>query len=229
MVENGPEIEVTGPAEVCPKRPLWVVCDQDPSLRYPGSCDAYRCGTCGPRKALQAAALAAWGVRHADRARFFTGTLAPEDWQARRQKMRDLRRYLAKRGHKWECAWTTERGSRTGMVHVHGLQHGDYVPQRLLQEIWGARVDIRKIETGGVARYVTKDALKVAGYTVKGSAASMGVDRMNAFLDLNGGRPMHWSRGFLHGLTKRDALSALREDLSDGQERTWHLEPGVAS
>ena len=225
---NGPEIAVERPLVPCPKRPLWVVCDQDPSVRYAASCDAYRCSVCGPRKALQAASLGAYGIRHADRGRFVTLTQAPEDWQQRRQKMRDLRRLLARRGFQWECAWATEKGSRTGMVHVHGLQHGSYVPQRVLQEVWVARVDIRKVQTGGVARYVTKEALKVAGYTVKAGTASTTVDGMHDFLDLNGGRPMHWTRGYLHGLSKREALQALRRELATTEgELTWHLEPVI--
>lgn len=228
--ESATEIRVIGADEICPKRPQIVVCDQDPSLRQPASCDAYRCPACGPRKAMQSAAIAAWAVRRCDRARFVTLTLAPEDWQQRRQKMRDLRRLLAARGIRWEVAWATEKGSRTGMVHVHALQHGSYVPQDVLQDVWGAHVDIRAIPradlAGGVARYVTKDALKVAGYTVKGStASSAGHDQ---FLALNGGRAMHWSRGFLHGQTKREAASSMKSELSRGEPRTWHLEPWYA-
>jgi hypothetical protein len=94
-------------------------------------------------------------------------------------------------------------------------------------DAWGAGVRIQRVETGGVARYVTKEALRVAGYTVKGSTASTTADAMNAYLDLNGGRPLHWSRGYLHGLTKRQALNALRAELADGEVRTWHLEPAT--
>lgn len=175
---------------------------------------------------MTSAAIAAWSIRHADRARFVTLTLAPEDWQARRQKMRDLRRYLNRRGIAWEAAWSTEKGSRTGMTHVHALQWGDYVPAAVLNEVWGARTNIKAVETGGVARYVTKEALRVAGYTVKGSTATPGKGYQD-YLDLNGGRPMHWSRGFLHGLDKRSALTAMKAELSQGEVKTWHLEPVI--
>lgn len=217
------EIRVDRP--ICPRRPAWLVCDQDPALRRPASCDSYGCDACGQGKALQAAAIAAWGIRHADRGRFVTLTLAPEDWTRRRQKVRDLRRLLAARGYQWEQAWTTEVGSSTGMVHVHALQHGDYVPQAELQDVWGARVDIRKIATGGVAQYVTKEALRVAGYVVKGTDAEHG--GIGQHLALNGGRAMHWSRGFLHGSTKREAYASLKAELSEGQALTWHLEPAI--
>lgn len=221
--ESVDEIRVIGADEICPKRPYVVVADDDPNLRFPASCDAYSCDKCGPRKAQQAAALATWAIRHADRARFVTLTLAPEGWQQRRQKVRDLRRLMRRRGFEWETAWTTEAGEKTGMVHVHALQHGSYVPQRILQEVWGARVDIRKVRTGGVAQYVTKDALKVAGYVVKRTTAELG--GLADHLALNGGRAMHWSRGFLHGLDKRAALASLRDELADGVPHDWHLEP----
>lgn len=224
VVEKTPEIVVEGVGRICPKRPMVVVCDQDSSLRYPASCDAYRCECCGPRKAMQAAALGAWAIRQADRGRFFTGTLAPEDWQARRQKMRDVRRYMARRGYPGlEWAWSTEKGSKTGMVHVHALVHGPFIPAPVWNEVWGARTNIKAIRTEGVARYVTKESLRVAGYSVKGTRA--GMESMQEALDLNGGRPLHWSRGFLHGRTKRDAMTELRAELAGGEERTWHLEP----
>ncbi|HEY9290576.1 MAG TPA: hypothetical protein VIP98_04775 [Microlunatus sp.] len=216
------EVRVIGADQICPKRPYVVVADDDPSLRFPASCDTYACAKCGPRKAMQAAAIAAWAIRHADRGRFVTLTLAPEDWQQRRQKVRDLRRLLRGRGYDWETAWTTEAGKETGMLHVHALQHGSYVPQSHLQEVWRARVDIRKVETGGVAQYVTKDALKVAGYVVKGATAEH--DGLADHLALNGGRAMHSSRGFLHGLDKRGALADLRTELAAGMPHDWHLE-----
>lgn len=177
---------------------------------------------------MTAAAIAAWSIRQVEHPRFFTGTLAPADWQARRQKMRDLPRYLAKRGYPgWQSAWSTEKGSKTGMIHVHALVHGPWVPAAVLNDVWGARTNIKAIRNDGVARYVTKESLRVAGYSVKGNRA--GAEGMQDALDLNGGRPLHWSRGFLHGLTKREALVQLRAELDDGKEaRTWHLEPVIA-
>jgi hypothetical protein len=86
-------------------------------------------------------------------------------------------------------------------------------------------VDIREVKNlrdrGGAAVYTVKEALKVAGYTVKGATASgAGLEQ---HLALNGGRPAHWSRGFLHGKTKREALTALRTELAGGEAMTWRL------
>jgi hypothetical protein len=68
-----------------------------------------------------------------------------------------------------------------------------------------------------------KEARRVAGYTVKEATGDHG--SLLEHLALNGGRAAHWSRGFLHGMTKREALSDLRSQLSDGEALTWRLVP----
>jgi hypothetical protein len=168
-----------------------------------------------------------WALRHVEapsRARFFTLTLAGQGWPALRQKVRDARRLLVAEGYDWETGWAREAGELNGMLHIHGLQHGRHkVPQDRLQDLWGARVDIREVkglrDKAGAATYTVKEALKVAGYTVKGA------DNLGEHLALNGGRPAHWSRGFLHGKTKREALADLRAELADGEALTWRLVP----
>jgi hypothetical protein len=150
--------------------------------------------------------------------RFVTLTQAPEEWQARRAKVRKLRMRLAQLGRTTEWAWTTERGSRTGMIHVHALQRGSYVPQRELEELWGRRVDIRKIgDAGAVAGYAMKEASRVAGYAMK-----EGRSNLSRHLDLNGGRGCHLSRGYLHGLTSAEVWAILHPSDPD---LTWLLVP----
>lgn len=227
MHENRGDVDLL----ICPRRPYWVVALERPDLRFPASCDTYGCGICGPRKSTQTAAVMTWALRHVEapaRARFFTLTLACQDWPALRQKVRNARRLLVAEGYDWECAWAREAGGKTGMLHVHGVQHGRHkVPQDRLQDLWGARVDIRAVkglrDRTGAATYTVKEALKVSGYTVKGATSSAA--GLAEHLALNGGRPAHWSRGFLHGKTKRDALAALRSELADGEPLTWRLVP----
>ena len=212
------------PPGICPKKPYWLTSIEHPELRFPASCDAYGCLCCGPRKAEQVAALMTWAIRQAGRARFLTFTLAPADWQTRRQKIRDVRRWALDQGYEWEIGWATERGSQTGMVHVHGIQHGaQKIPRAALQERWGAIVDVRAVKTPKAGVYAVKDALRVAGYAVKNATADH--EGLLAHLELNGGRAAHWSRGFLHGLTKREALAEARAELSDGEVLTWVLVP----
>lgn len=218
--------EKEGPTglKLCSKRPAWVVCDQDPTVRFPQSCDAYRCPTCGPRKARTAAAILTWGAAQVTRRRLVTLTAVPDDFQRARAQVRDYQRRLREDGYDFEWAWAIEANPRGTGFHAHGVQHGDYVPQRLLQDRWGGRrVDVRAMKTPGVGVYAVKEALRVAGYVTKGAGEQHG--GLDAHLDRNGGRVYHSTRNFLHGLTKRQALFALTDDLRQGDSRTWHLEP----
>jgi hypothetical protein len=217
---------------ICARKPYWVQALERPEMRFPASCDTYSCQICGPRKAQQAAAVMTWALRHVEvpsRARFFTFTLASQEWPALRLKVRQARRILVNEGYDWETGWAREAGSLNGMLHIHGVQHGRHkVPQARLQDLWGARVDIREVKNlrdkSGAATYTVKEALKVAGYVSKGATAG-DADSLGEHLALNGGRPAHWSRGFLHGMTKREALTDLRAELADGEALTWRLVP----
>lgn len=145
-----------------------------------------------------------------------TLTLAPAEWQALRQKLRKLTLTLRSAGYLVEWAWTVEAGAQTGMRHVHALQHGDFIPQRELQRMWGARVDIRAIKSeGGAAKYAMKEARRVAGYAMKGTHR-----QLLAHLALNGGRGCHMSRGYLHGRRTRDVEKLL---WPSEQKLTWVL------
>lgn len=182
-----------------------VLVSQSTGQMVPMPCRCYACSVCGPRKVRGVGLVMSWAAAKAredkGHARFVTLTMAPEDWDRLRQKMRNFRRALKARGYVWEWAWSVEVG-KGGMKHVHAIQHGDYVPQRELQEVWGARTDIRGVTFGdGPASYMLKDAGRVSGYSVKGAEGDL-----EAHLALNGGRAAHWSRGFLHGLTRDQAM-----------------------
>jgi hypothetical protein len=169
-----------------------MVAWSDRLVRFPAGCSTWRCVWCGPQKGRRKAEIVAW----AQPERFLTLTQAPPDWQACRQKVRKLALRLREAGRAVEWAWTVEKGKQTGMIHVHLLQHGDYLPQRELQAMWGRRVDVRRIsDVDGAARYTTKHAARrLASYTMKGATAQLA-----EHLDLNGGRGVHLSRGYLRG------------------------------
>lgn len=143
-----------------------------------------------------------------------TLTQAPDDWQALRQRVRTLTMRLRRDGYRTEWAWTVEHGSKSGMVHVHALQHGSYVPQRALEALWGRRVDIRAIKgSQRVVNYAMKEAQRVAGYSLKGTHQDL-----LTHLERNGGRACHYSRGYLRGERLRD----VEAKLWPGQEGlTW--------
>lgn len=218
---------VSGPEPVhCPKKPLDLVALERPELRWPASCDAYWCTVCGPRKAQQAAALITWGARQVDRRRLVTLTGLPDDFQRARWQVRDFARRLRGEGHTWEWAWAIEANPKGTGYHAHGVQHGSYVKQARLQDAWGGRiVDVRALSRPGAGVYAVKEALRVAGYVTKGAAGG----GLHDHLGRNGGRAVHWSRGFLHGNTKREALSELRRELAGGEALTWVLVPAGAA
>lgn len=170
-----------------------------------------------------------WASRHADRTRLVTLTLLPTtddgdlDWQRARWQVRNLVRSVRSDYPGWEMAWAVERNPKGTGFHAHGVQHGPYVPQGYLQERWGGRrVDIRAIRRPEAGVYAMKAAVRVCGYTVKKGTENF--DGLTEHLRINGHRAAHFTRGFLHGKTSREALAALRDEMSDGEDLTWHLE-----
>jgi hypothetical protein len=193
-----------------------VVCCERPDLRFPASCDTWACVWCGPALARRRTSVLAW----AEPSRFVTLTQAPDEWQPLRQKVRKLSLRLREAGYRVEWAWTVERGSKTGMKHVHALQHGDFIPQRELQAMWGRRVDIRAIRgASGAALYSMKEARRVAGYAVKGAHA----DHL-AHIALNGGRAYHMSRRYLRGKSTREVEAIVHPVDAD---LTWVVVPAT--
>lgn len=169
----------------------YVVVDRLTGEFWPADCDSGVCQTCGINRARVRARLITQRCKDTDHPRFITLTNAPEDWQQRRCQIRDLARRLRSNGFGTEWIWVTERGGKTGMIHVHAVQWGDYIPQGAFQEFWGGRrVDIRAANPRH-GEYISKGAARAASYIGKGSATDL-----DAALDLNGGRLHHWSRGF---------------------------------
>lgn len=199
----------------CPKTAYDVVAREDPERRFPAGCDAWYCEWCGPRVARRKLRVISWARPE----RFLTLTQAPEVWPALRQKVRTLKHELVKRGYSCEWAWCVERGPKTGMIHVHALQHGSYVPQAELQRLWGRIVHISAIHHGrGAETYALKGAAD--RYALKGATGAP--DALTEHLNLNGGRGVHFSRGFLRGLTTDQVLELLR---SREEQFTWVLVP----
>lgn len=199
-----------GARAFCPRAGFGLV-DLGSGVVVRGRCDSYGCEFCGPRRMNEWPWILAWPAPE----RFVTLTLAPEDKERRRAQVRDLIYRLRKRGYRWESAWSTERNPKGTGLHIHMLQHGDYVPQRELQELWGGRrVDIRALKgredrSAVVGLYMLKEGLRASGYVVK---ESYGLD----------GRPVHLSRGYLRGKTVDEVRGLIRESrslLNEAQRR----------
>lgn len=170
--------------------------------RFPASCGVYGCPHCGPVKAYGYGQLAAASRPE----RFVTLTQAGDDVQVTRRHMRHFVEAIRRLGYDWQAFWAIEENPLHTGYHIHALQHGDYIPQALLQKCWGAIVHIEFIEArvdsaGHTARYVIKGTAS-ANYVVKGTT-----DDLAGHLVLNGGRTAHWSRGYMR-LANDDPVAA---------------------
>lgn len=185
----------------------YVVVDRLTGEFWPADCDTGTCPTCGINRARVRARLITARCKQVDHPRFITLTNAPADWQQRRGQVRDLARRLRANGLATEWIWTTEAGHKTGMIHCHLIQYGDYIPQADLQDLWGGRrVDIRAAQARH-GEYISKSASRVANYVGKGAESDL-----DEALTLNGGRLHHWSRGFF-GMGIRDYRRSIADSL----------------
>lgn len=205
--------------KLCPRRPsIVIVNDADPTQFFFAGCDAYACPVCGPRKTNKLANAIAWQQDRVPLARLFTFTNAPVTWQQRRQKMRSVAHWARSKGYDWNVAWTTEQGSKTGMIHIHAIHYGDFMPRQELMDRWGALIDLRLIKSsqGAASSYISKAARQSANYISKGKG-----DQYAQWLDLNGGRPMHITRGYFGEYSTREAVKLAQRAMTDTVDIMW--------
>ncbi len=179
----------------------------------PAPCKAYICDVCGPRKLRMVELALAWACPE----RFVTFTLAPADRQQRRKQMGDLATRVRKVGFDWQAAWVTEVNPAGTGHHIHALQKGKYIPQAVLQEMWGGRiVHIAALKNNAAiaSQYVIKQAhaeVQAAGYILKAPAAG------------TRNRPVNVSRGYFGGKTMDGARAEVKDIMYGTKEEkgTW--------
>lgn len=136
-----------------------------------------------------------------DRVRFITLTRAPEGWEATRQAVRTWLQHLRRAGYTMHVLWVVEKGSETGMKHIHAIQWGDFIPKAELSSSWP--YGSTQIEAARAASdYLAKGVLRYVAKGIDGDRQAI-EDHMN----LNGGRAAHWSREFFAG----ESREAFRE------------------
>ena len=180
------------------------------------TCKNARCSRCSRQVSAQTFALARRAVEsgrevvegmpvkrlvEVDRLRFITLTQAPEGWQATRDAMRRWLERLRRQGYAMHVLWVVEKGSETGMKHVHVIQWGDFIPKAVLSESWpygSTQIEAARAAT----EYLAKGVLRYVAKGIDGDRESI-EDHMN----LNGGRAAHWSTGFFGG----EGRNAFRE------------------
>jgi hypothetical protein len=166
-------------------------------VAWTATCGSARCYRCSRIVSGRTFALArrAMGELEEKRVRFVTLTLAPEEWDSLRKRMKDLVQYLRRRGIRVNWLWVVEEGSETGMKHIHCVQWGDFIPWRDLLGWWGARVQVEASDAA--VGYLGKNIIRYLGKGLDGDR-----EAIEGHMNLNGGRAAHWSRGFFAGLSR---------------------------
>lgn len=159
------------------------------------TCKNARCRRCSRQVSAQTFALARRATADLDRVRFITLTRAPEGWEATRQALKVCRRNLDRHGVAGEWLWVVEKGSETGMKHVHAVQWGPKkIPMDVLDASWPHGSN--QIESARAASdYLAKGVLRYVAKEIDG-----GEESIESHMNLNGGRAAHWSTGFYAGM-----------------------------
>lgn len=156
--------------------------------RFPGACNTYACPRCGPMKAYGYGQLAAASRPE----RFVTLTGLSGDWQQDRERVKNFCHALRKRGYRWLMFWAVEENPKGTGYHGHCVQHGDFVPWKVLLRLWDSRLQVERIHVDVEAtKYVIKGAA-ASNYVTKGTTSDLDKHR-----SMNGGRSAHWSRGYM--------------------------------
>jgi hypothetical protein len=156
------------------------------------ACRRARCGWCGRVLAMQLAGAMADALPE----RLVTLTQVGRTWPDRRRRMYQVASAVRGEVGPFEWAWAVEPNPKRTGFHVHAVQHGAFVPVRALSRIadyYGAGrvVDVRAMhhQEAGTAYLV-----KLAGEAYGMKSAMRG--QLEEYLDANGGRLLHTSRGF---------------------------------
>jgi hypothetical protein len=192
----------------CPLTDVLAVDITTGEVAWRPTCKNARCRRCSRQVSAQTFALARRALadggevvpglpikrrQAVDRVRFITLTRAPEGWQETREAMHTWLQRLRREGYSMHVLWVVEKGSTTGMKHVHAIQWGSYIPKEVLSASWPH--GSTQIEAAQAAiDYLAKGVLRYVAKGIDGDPDSL-EDHMN----LNGGRAAHWSRDFFAG------------------------------
>lgn len=176
----------------CPAKCGWYVLSRGTGAYSPMRCKRHRCRFCGPLNAH----LISLALAYAEPTHAIHLTLVGEKWQVRRNRMKRFRFALVREGYPFEWAWHVEPNPRNTGHHVHALFRGKYMNADHVRSIaagegLGARVELDWL----------RDPARAANYNLKTIASTYGVKMLDGegqdvFLDANGGRPVHNSRGW---------------------------------
>ncbi len=197
----------------CPRKAGFVMLNRVSGEAFPARCKANFCPWCGPLNAsLIGGAIA---LARPDRAILLTDV--GNDWQTSRNRAKQFAHHVKRRlGIPFDWCWHIEPNPKDTGRHAHGWQRGeDFLPQRALSEVarsvgMGPVVFVNRVKTkpGEAIGYGMKLAGVAYGLKLTEAEATMGV-----YLEANGNRLVHASRGFWRGEDGK-AFSGQREAMS---------------
>lgn len=201
----------------CPNRLGWRVRNRLTGEIRPARCGRLGCPFC-IRVEAHGVALAI-GLAEPERA--VRLSLVGETWQERRSRIFRLRYRIREAGYRSEDCYHVEPNPRGTGHHAHLWQWGDYIPQRKLQAL--AKREsigipyIERVRASGPMSY----GLKAVTYGLKG------VEDHELYLEANGKRLVHASRGFWREGADGPHISRIRGAVRVARERAYGASEGV--
>ncbi len=217
------------PLTRCPRKDGWSLVNDATGVVIPARCKANLCPYCGPINArLVAGAI---GLSRPDRALLLTQV--GDDFQTVRNRMKQFVYRLRQEVEDVNLAWHVEPNPKGTGHHGHGWHYGrQKLPQARMSAIaaglgMGEFVRVNKLRC---------DPAKPIGYGLKlagvgyGLKATQAQETITTYLDANGGRMVHATRGYWRDgqgnrfQGQREAMTAWARQLGeDEREGTWLL------
>lgn len=180
----------------CPRKLGFLMLNLGTGETCPARCRANFCPWCGPLNAsLIGGAIA---LARPDRAILLTDV--GDEWQTARNRAKQFAYHVKRKlGVPFDWCWHMEPNPKDTGHHMHAWQRGkDFLPQRALAEV------ARSVGMGPVAfvNRVKSKRGEALGYGMKLAGVAYGMkmaeaeDTMGVYLEANGNRLVHASRGF---------------------------------
>lgn len=190
-------------SDECPLDEAYSIDRTNGEIVFRPTCKNARCPRCSRQVSARTFALARRlaDIHAADSTwvRFITLTQAPEGWDETRHAMKMWLKNLRRLGYEMHVLWVVERGSETGMKHVHVIQWGSFLPISVLEASWPHGSTQIAAARSAAADYLSKGVIKYVAKELDGDGQAI-----EAHMNLNGGRAAHWSREFFLGVGRDD-------------------------
>lgn len=211
----------------CPRKVGFLVFNRTTGEAFPARCKSVACPYCGPIEA----GLVGGSIALAKPERQLELTQVGDVWQTVRTRVRKWTQRIREHGYQIDWCYHVEPNPKGTGHHLHGFARGDFIPQAIISSV---------ADSCGMGRvaYIQKFEApedQGVGYGVKMAGVPYGLKMaeqqasMNTYLQANGGRLVHASRGFWQvdgapvGLGEAKKAWAARGHANSAAEQQWTL------